>query len=128
MITQVAVNHLVAQGWRVISVTSPSDGGHHGFQTAITKTGDEKRVLEAYVKSNGRRRVLEMIFGASPSKLEEKFINSATSLLFYWRDETERGTISIVSEIEAFHSLTMLVRLAQFLFQMGEPSPKAVAP
>jgi len=43
-----------------------------------------------------------MIFGASPSKLEEKFINSAASLLFYWRDESAHGTISTVSEIEAF--------------------------
>jgi hypothetical protein len=39
------------------------------LQTAIHKTSDEKRVLEAYIKSNGRRRVIEMIFGASPSKL-----------------------------------------------------------
>jgi hypothetical protein len=89
------------------------------LQTAIAKTGDEKKVLDVYVKPNGRRRVMEMIFGASPSKLEDKFINSATSLLFYWRDETAHGSISTVSEIEAFHSLTMLVRLAQFLFQMG---------
>jgi hypothetical protein len=90
------------------------------LQIAISKIGDEKKVLEAYVKSNGRRRVMEMIFGSSPSKLEEKFINSATSLLFYWRDETAHGTISTVSEIEAFHSLTMLVRLAQYLFSSWE--------
>jgi hypothetical protein len=97
------------------------------LQTAIAKTGDEKKVLDVYVKPNGRRRVMEMIFGASPSKLEDKFINSATSLLFYWRDETAHGTTSTVSEIEAFHSLTMLVRLAQFLFQVEESFEKAAS-
>jgi hypothetical protein len=30
VITQEAVNHLVAQGWRVISVTPATDGGYHG--------------------------------------------------------------------------------------------------
>jgi hypothetical protein len=63
-----------------------------------------------------------MIFGASLSKLQEKFISSAANLLFFWRDETAHGQISTVSEIEAFHSLTALVRFAQFPFRkLGIP-------
>jgi hypothetical protein len=30
VITQEAVNHLVGQGWRVISITAAAGGGHHG--------------------------------------------------------------------------------------------------
>jgi hypothetical protein len=97
------------------------------LQTAITKVGNEEKVLQVYVRPNGRRQVLEMIFGKSPSKLEEKFINSAVSLLFYWRDETAHGQLSTVSEIEAFHSLTMLVRFAQFLFQNWESFTKTAS-
>jgi hypothetical protein len=90
------------------------------LQTAITKVGQEDKVLAAYIKPSGRREVVEMIFGTSPSKLQQKFINSAANLLFYWRDETAHGQVSTVSEIEAFHSLTTLVRLAQFLYDNWE--------
>jgi hypothetical protein len=86
------------------------------LRAAITKAGDENGVLEEYVKPNGRRRIMEMIFGAAPSKLEERFISSAFSLLVHWRDETAHGQVSAISELEAYHSLTALVRFAQFLF------------
>jgi len=86
------------------------------LRAGITKAGDENSVLEDYVKPNGRRRVMEMIFGATPSKLQEKFISSAFSLLVHWRDETAHGQVSAISELEAYHSLTALVRFAQFLF------------
>jgi hypothetical protein len=95
------------------------------LQTAITKIGDEDQVLEEYLTPSGRRRVMEIIFGPSPSKLQERFISSAANLLFYWRDETAHGQASTVSEIEAFHSLTLLVRLAQFLFGNWESLTKA---
>jgi hypothetical protein len=98
------------------------------LQTAIAKVGDEDKVLEEYLTSNGRRRVMEVIFSASPSKLQEKFISSAANLLFYWRDETAHGQISTVSEIEAFHSLTTLVRFAQFLFGNWESLTKTATP
>ena len=58
---------------------------------------------------------MEMIFGAAPSTLEQRFTNSAFSLLVYWRDETAHGQVTNVSELEAYHSLTALIRLAQFL-------------
>jgi hypothetical protein len=85
------------------------------LQIAITKVHDEEKVLKEYLSPNGRRKIFELIFGPSPSKLEDKFISSAANLLFYWRDETAHGQVSNVSEIEAFHSLTTLVRFAQFL-------------
>ena len=94
------------------------------LQTAIAKVGDEDKVLEQYLTSNGRGRVMEMIFGASPSKLQEKFISSAANLLFYWRDETAHGQISTVSEIEAFHSLTTLFGSPSFFSEIGNPLQK----
>jgi hypothetical protein len=91
------------------------------LRSAIAKVGDEDKVLKEYLRPGGRRRVMEMVFANSPSGLQEKFINSAANLLFYWRDESAHGQISTVSEIEAFHSLTTLVRFAQFLFEIGNP-------
>lgn len=85
------------------------------LRAAIAKVGDENTVLEEYIKPIGRGRVVEMIFGPAPSRLEERFISSAFSLLTHWRDETAHGQVSTVSEIEAYHSLTALVRFAQFL-------------
>jgi hypothetical protein len=85
------------------------------LRAAITKLGNENMVLDEYVKPTGRRRIVELIFGPVPSKLEERFISSAFSLLTHWRDETAHGQVSTVSEVEAYHSLTALVRFAQFL-------------
>src|SRR5262249_36854326 len=86
------------------------------LQAAVAKTGDENKVLKKYVEPNGRRQVMELVFGAKPSNLEERFIRSAFSLLAHWRDETAHGQVSTVSELEAYQSLTTLVRFAQFLF------------
>ena len=86
------------------------------LRAAIAKVGDENTVLEEYIKPTGRRRVMDIIFGTAPTKLQERFINSTFSLLVHWRDETAHGQISTVSEVEAYHSLTALVRFAQFLF------------
>jgi hypothetical protein len=55
------------------------------LRTAIAKVGDEDKVLKAYISSNGRRRIMEMIFGTLSSGLQEKFISSTANLLFYWR-------------------------------------------
>ena len=95
------------------------------LQAAVAKLGDENKVLKKYVEPTGRRQVMELVFGAKPSNLEERFINSAFSLLAHWRDETAHGQISTVSEIEAYHSLTTLVRFAQFLFTNWDSLMKA---
>jgi hypothetical protein len=98
------------------------------LRVAIAKVGKEGAVLEEYVKPTGRRRVMETIFGTAPSKLQERFISSAFSLLIHWRDETAHGQVSTVSEIEAYHSLTALVRFAQFLFDNWDSLTKNVTP
>jgi hypothetical protein len=97
-------------------------------RAAITKLGNENTVLEEYVKPIGRRRVVELIFGSAPSKLEERFISSAFSLLTHWRDETAHGQVSTVSEVEAYHSLTALVRFAQFLRGNWDSLTKTATP
>jgi hypothetical protein len=86
------------------------------LQAAIAKSKNEDSVLKVYIKPNGRRKVLEIIFGTEPSKLDQKFISTAANLLFYWRDESAHGKISALSEIEAFNALTTLVRFAQHLY------------
>lgn len=98
------------------------------LRAAIAKVGNENKVLEEYVKPTGRRRVIEMIFGRAPSKLEERFISSAFSLLTHWRDETAHGQVSTVSEVEAYHSLTALVRFAQFLCANWHSLTKTATP
>ncbi len=82
---------------------------------AIAKTGDESKVLKEYAKPNGRRYLAELVFGRQPSTLHQRFVSSAFQLLAYWRDEAAHGQASQISELDAYYSLTALVRLAQFL-------------
>jgi hypothetical protein len=83
---------------------------------AIARTRDEKLVLREYgTKRDGRRRVIEMIFAGQPESLKRRYVEAAFSLLAYWRDEASHGVVSEISEFDAFHALTLLVRLAQFL-------------
>jgi hypothetical protein len=98
------------------------------LRAAIAKVGDEDAILEEYVKPTGRRRVMDIIFGTAPTKLQERFINSAFSLLVHWRDETAHGRVSTVSEVEAYHSLTALIRFAQFLFGNWDSFTKKTTP
>ncbi len=83
---------------------------------AVAKLGDEARVLREYARPNGRRKVLKMIFGSEPSELNRGFVSSAFNLLAYWRDEAAHGQVSSITELDAFHALTTLLRLAQFVF------------
>jgi hypothetical protein len=84
--------------------------------TAIEKTGDANKVLREYGQRDGRRKVLTLIFGQQPGKLEQRYLEAAFGLLSYWRDDAAHGQVSEISEIGAYHSLTLLLRLAQFLF------------
>lgn len=82
---------------------------------AIAKSGDERSVLREYAKRDRRRHLIEMIFGGQPESLRRRYVEATFYLLAFWRDEAAHGTASEISEIDAFHSLTLLVRLAQFI-------------
>jgi hypothetical protein len=82
--------------------------------SAACTNRDEAIVLREYVRRNGRRRVLDMVFNPDDAA-ERRFTVLAFDLLAHWRDEAAHGIVSNISELDAYHALTTLLRLAQFL-------------
>ena len=83
---------------------------------AIAKVGDEARVLKQYARTNGRAALIKTVFGKKPTNLQQRFMQSAVHLLLYWRDESAHGKTSEISELETYHALTLLLRLARYFF------------
>jgi hypothetical protein len=83
------------------------------LSVAVAKCEDEATVLKTYLASQGRKRTIDGIVHGLRSGIAEPF-KAATSLLSYWRDEAAHGTVSEISEIEAYTALGRLVRFAQF--------------
>lgn len=81
---------------------------------AITRTGDEPRVLRTYRSAQGRSRIQNLLIGKAPGPLASRFRN-LIELLSYWRDESSHGTASEISEIEAFDALGRLLRLSHLV-------------
>jgi hypothetical protein len=90
------------------------------LSVAVAKVGDESKVLREYSQSNGRSAVLRLVFGRSPDNLQQRFMQSAVYLLAYWRDEAAHGRASDISELETYHALTLLLRLARYFFDEWE--------
>jgi len=80
--------------------------------TAIAKSSEDK-VLRAYAGAAGRSRVERMIVGQLVEPLRREF-EGLTSLVKYWRDEAAHGKTSGIGDNEAYTSLAMLLRFAQF--------------
>jgi len=80
---------------------------------AIAKRRDEDVVLRSYVGSSGRSRVEKMILGQLHEGVRREFLGF-TTLLKYWRDEASHGRASNIGDNEAYTSLAMLLRFAQF--------------
>ncbi|WP_423963503.1 hypothetical protein [Candidatus Binatus sp.] len=83
---------------------------------AIAKVGDEAKVLKQYARTNGRLALIKTVFGKKPDNLQQRFMQSAVHLLLYWRDESAHGRTSGISELETYHALTLLLRLAGYFF------------
>ena len=81
---------------------------------AIAKTADEAAILKTYKSASGRKRVEDGLIGQAANPLSGRF-RSFTDLLNYWRDETSHGTVTVVSEIEAFDALGRLLRFCHFV-------------
>ena len=82
---------------------------------AVRKIGNEEQVLREYSRPNGRRLVMTRIFGPQPAEIEHQFMRLAFNLLAHWRDEAAHGRPSSISELDAYHALTALLRFAQFM-------------
>lgn len=80
---------------------------------AITKDGDEAKILKEYRAGNGRQKLENMIIGQQKGGIKNDF-EICFGLLKYWRDEAAHGRQSNISENESYTSLALLMRCAQF--------------
>lgn len=80
---------------------------------AIAKTGDEQRALRIYESSGGRGRIEQLILQGKPEPVQRDFRGSS-SLLKYWRDSAAHGQPLQIGDSEAYTSLVLLLRFAQF--------------
>ncbi len=79
---------------------------------AIAKVGDEAAVLADYRRAAGRKKITDQITRGLARGLAEQF-RTGTELSSHWRDAAAHGTATTISEIEAQHSLSQLLRFAQ---------------
>jgi hypothetical protein len=80
---------------------------------AIAKTDDEGRVLKDYRTNTGRSKIERLLLSHANSYVQQELPNF-TNLLKYWRDDAAHGDDIKISESEAFTSLLLLLRFAQF--------------
>ncbi|MFZ1962153.1 MAG: hypothetical protein WAU78_01560 [Roseiarcus sp.] len=80
---------------------------------AITKSGYEAKTLAQYNSRSGRREVTKSVVGNVSTPVKTQF-ETALQILHYWRDDAAHGMATTISEMEAFASLSQLLRLAQF--------------
>jgi hypothetical protein len=80
---------------------------------AIAKNGDEKRIIKEYGASGGRTKIEKLLLSQQNSHIQKE-LPIYTSLLNYWRDHAAHGADTTINENEAFTSLLLLLRFAQF--------------
>lgn len=80
---------------------------------AIEKTKDRDKILRDYESAGGRGRVENLLIGQQQKAFQEEF-RGLSSLLKYWRDASSHGKRSGIGDNEAYTSLAMLLRFAQF--------------
>jgi hypothetical protein len=80
---------------------------------AIAKSGEDE-VLKMYNGANGRSRVQSSLLGQVPERIRHEF-NNLSVLLKYWRDSAAHGRPASIKDNEAYTSLALLLRLAQFV-------------
>ena len=79
---------------------------------AIGKTKDERGVLKMYNSGGGRGRITRSVSAGLSESLRRPF-EAGLQVLHYWRDDAAHGKATTINEIEAYASLTQLLRLAQ---------------
>lgn len=94
---------------------------------ATAKTGDEERVLKDYGTTTGRTKIEKLLLKQQNSHVHQELPNY-TNLLKYWRDAAAHGADTAISESEAFTSLLLLLRFAQFANENWDKLTTTVSP
>jgi hypothetical protein len=81
---------------------------------AIQKTKDENQAVRMYRTRDGRRNLVNFITTNLKPHMKQA-IETATSLLSYWRDSAAHGHATEISEFAAHDALSRLLRFAQFV-------------
>jgi len=81
---------------------------------AIEKEQDSDKVLRLYSSAGGRRKVENLLIGKAQKQVKNEF-SGLTMLIKYWRDEAAHGTVSKISDNEAYTALAILLRFAMFI-------------
>ncbi len=84
------------------------------LKLTIEKVGDADKVLSSYNRAGGRRYIEGQILNHLPGILKNEF-QSFFNLLKYWRDNASHGQFVKISENEAYSSLALVLRCAQFV-------------
>lgn len=113
--TQEAIRCRDASAWLATCAMAGAAAESILFAAAIAKTGDEARILRAYVASKGPRKIPDIVVGRAPDRLARPF-RAGMSLLSYWRDVGGHGRVTPVSAAEADQALHQLLTLSQFVF------------
>ena len=80
---------------------------------AIAKVGDETKVLDKYRSGGGRTKVTRLVTTGVAGSVAQAF-QAPLQVLHYWRDDAAHGKATTIEEVEAYASLVVLLRLAQF--------------
>jgi hypothetical protein len=94
------------------------------FAAAIAKTGDEKRILRAYITSRGPKKIPDIVVGRAPDYIARPF-RAGMNLLAYWRDIGAHGRMIPISALEADQALHQLWTLSQFSFDNWDELTRA---
>jgi hypothetical protein len=98
---------------RAQSVGSRAEGAVILLAAAVSKSGDEAKILKTYGAAGGRARITTYVTGQATSAVQRQF-NAALNILHYWRDDAAHGQQTTISEVEAYSAISELLRLAQF--------------
>lgn len=79
--------------------------------TAVAQQGEA--AVDVYMSGKGRSRLESSLLGQVTEQTKREF-QDFTSLLKYWRDAAAHGAPANISDNQAFTSLAMLLRFAQF--------------
>ncbi|MBL9090220.1 MAG: hypothetical protein JNL96_03295 [Planctomycetaceae bacterium] len=80
---------------------------------AIAKTGDQAQIEKDYSNPGGRGKIEKLILDPLGKGLQNEF-RGYVGLMKYWRDVSAHGMCTNIEDSEAFTSLAILLRFAQF--------------
>jgi hypothetical protein len=79
-----------------------------------------EKALRTYTGRDGRRLLIKEITANLSSSLKQP-IETAASILSYWRDDAAHGYVTEITEFSAHDALSRLLRFAQFVDRNWDP-------